>query len=250
MIAAGIVLFFRPSATGPVVRGSVDGRLSTFVVDTGATKTVLARESFGAKATVDTATGTVEVRRFTDIVVTLGDRAIRDGYALPSLKKRLPYRAAGVLGNDLLLAGPVTIDGPGGRIELDPDLPSEPSLPLTFRGGLPIVVATIKVPGRNPIPVEALVDTGSGYPLLITPRLRDDLGLAGTGDPLELFIAGGNTTARRTTIERFDLGPFSAAPDTALLTSGSAGYDIIVGWPVLSKLVTTIDPAGKRIWFR
>lgn len=221
------------------------------LLDTGSSKTVLARGVVGEVVRIRTAGEPVEVVRAAGVRIELLDRVLTYAYFLPSLRELLPRRVSGVLGNDLALQNRTTIDGPGLKLELGADRPEGAGVELQMVGGLPIVRCEIKRPGRAPLPIEALIDTGSVVPLLLTTRAADDLGLKSSdrGGAMLLRTAAKKTNAFLVKLESLTLGGLVLTPETRVLTDGERSYDAVIGWPVLKELRVTLDPGFGRAWF-
>ena len=153
----------------PVVLARVNGREGVFLVDTGAMVTAIDRgfaDRAGltdrlrqAGARINGKGDGVEFARIRDL--KLGDTAFANFHALlidlSGLENGLGAQPAGILGANVLLTAPITLDYAKGELRLGGDTPAGTiALPARFKQGSPMILAEID--GR---PMELLIDTGA-----------------------------------------------------------------------------------------
>ncbi len=231
---------------------SLDGRVATMVLDTGAEMSVMTgaaaarlrlRSDPWISTTLRGATGLLERRADVDV-----HQALAGGTELfqsrPGIGLTLPVTTAdlggadGLLGGDILRHFTLRLDMPGHRLfllaaqTLSPT-PTEVHL-RQFRHTL--LLAPVTLDGAR---LTALVDTGSSATLLNARGLYR-LGLASAQmqrDPAAPIQAiGGRSAAREHRFSRLSIGTVSLSdPSVMVVPIPEAAYDLVLGLDILGR---------------
>lgn len=259
-------------------------KLGWFLVDTGASRSLLDRSAASKLGWSSTANGRLRQPRFLPFnakTVGLADAAVADVQMavgdLSSLKRIIPVEVAGILGGDVFGAAPFTVDAQAGTLTFhDPAKFAPPAgveaTPITVdmqtaettqfappppNTGVPLV--KVPVAGRNRF---ALLDTGASAPVslkaTLTARAPDLIAgdrarlppVAGVGDSGVPYPA--NLPAL-SLFGRDIAGPllrgsiaYRADPDQ--VDPISTGADLVVGGALLGQFRLTFDYAQSKLW--
>ncbi|MGI4763334.1 MAG: aspartyl protease family protein [Janthinobacterium lividum] len=268
-----------PSADAParvlngllLVEAEVDGRRGNFLLDTGAPALVLNKREFAAPATETTlaATGSTGVngkmagmsyhvvQKFDWQGISFQQKEVPT-LDLASLEQKLGgLPLLGLIGYNVLSQYAVTLDYRGGQVRLRQPAPASALMrvPFTLSGHLPVVALTV---GGQTFQVG--VDCGAQANLLdqqyragLAPVLRraTTAQLSGadaaartvtTARLPEVRLAGPLVFRRQATVFA-DMAHLNQNPNRAPLQG-------LVGYPLLSQYLTTIDYVNKELIFR
>jgi aspartyl protease len=250
------------------LRARVNGRRGTFVLDTGAAVTVLdARFARRCHVTPDGAA------RFAGIGASRGGGARSgrllaplarvDRMALGALTLRgvevavldldpltgaLGGSADGLLGWNALCGHRVTIDPLHRELVLDdPDTGATPPggelLALGRVAGVPVVTAR-----AGGVAGPFVLDSGNGFALELDPAFARRAG----AQPAHRVVAagvGGSFAAAMVAVDGFELAGHTL-PRTGAATwdPPAASLSGMIGWPVMSQFVWTLEPVRGRAW--
>jgi hypothetical protein len=175
----------------------------------------------------------------------------------------------GIIGSALFQAHAVLIDRGRGSIVIDPpgvatgaDLPEagRQHVKFTLQDGIPVVAATLAVPGSDSVrSLRLIVDLGAKAPLLLTepflariggeahigPHVLASLG-AGVGGETRYNWA--RTGALQLVGETAPLADSLVAGYSALGTLKSAFFDGLLGAPLLDCYAVLFDYASSTLW--
>jgi len=130
-------------------------------------------------------------------------------------------------------------------------------LPLEFEGHLPIVTATLALPGGRKLSARLAVDTGTRLALLLLAPFVDEHDLleipGGTAPTVVGCGAGGESRGALRRIDGMRLGPFRVDRPVVALSRDRAGvfvsrsFDGILGGAILKRCRVVFDYAGRRM---
>jgi hypothetical protein len=254
-LARPAALRFERANNGVFVQAQVKGETLWFVLDSGASRTLLdvaVARRLGIRATESSTiggagTGRVPVQIAKAQSLSLGGATLRGvDFRLLDLSGQTPAwgrRVDGIVGYDLLCHAAVTIDYAARTVTIGAAPRGDP-LPLTFEGGWSFVEATIKVPGNAPVTDRFLIDTGSqdavDHPIIekSTGPLRRTQSGNGLGAPAAGVV--GPTEWFR--IGRFTIGSTSSS------CCGNPATSRLLGAAVLSRFRVTFDYPHQRLY--
>jgi predicted aspartyl protease len=210
--AAAEVALRQTAAGGILLPVSVNGVSLTFVLDTGAEQTLIARRAFAAlpgmpglreAARAQAAGGAVELQSSVVEEMRVGDFVKRQAQVavmdLGPFQEQVGAKFDGVLGVDFLRSEEVTLDLRAGKLRLQSGYGQAPGIPFTGDGG-----GMIQFPARlDGTDIVAVLDTGAMHSIMNWPaaralgiasgdaRLTPVSGVAGLdGHPLRVFVCG------------------------------------------------------------
>jgi predicted aspartyl protease len=204
-----------------VVNGLVNQQPVNFLVDTGATKTILdvsLRSELGpslGKAPVASPEGGVELEEFGCPVLIVGSFNLKTTgsifcFDLENMQAAIGEKFTGILGMDALQSFVLSLDFDEGSIELskhvrEPNASRGVALPLSFERGTPQLSARCGSISR-----QFLVDTAASGSCL-EGEVFDALAKAGELTPGPAYVsltAVGRTSGRVGLLQELELGPF------------------------------------------
>jgi hypothetical protein len=251
-----VTLRFERAHDGVFVEARVKGERLWFVLDSGASRTLLdaaAARRLGIRATESSTIGGAGAGR---VPVELAkDQALRIGAAalskidfrlldLSTLTPAFGRRVDGVVGYDLLCHTAVTIDYAAKTLTIGDRTPRGDPLPLTFSGGWSFVEGTIKVPGNAPVTDRFLVDTGSqdavDHPII--EKSTGPLRHTQSGNGLGAATAGVVGPTEWFRIGRFTIG------STTSSCCGNPETSRLIGAAVLSRFRVTLDYPRRQLY--
>jgi len=254
-LARPVELPFERAHDGVFVEARVKGERLWFVVDSGASHTLLdaaVARRLGIRATESSTIGGAGSGRVP--VEIAKDQSLRlGGLTLEGVDLRLldlaPLAAAwdrrvdGIVGYDLLCHTAVTIDYAAKTLTIGAKPRGEP-LPLTFEGGWSFVEGTIKVPGNAPVTDRFLVDTGSQDAV-------DHPIIAKSTGPLRRTQSGNGIGAATPGVigatEWFRIGRFTIGSTTSSCC-GNPATSRLLGAQLLSRFRVTFDYPHARLY--
>ena len=252
---------FDPYGGAIYVPGVVNGDSMWLMFDTGLSRTGLDREWVAAHGALADTAATTDIRS-----LRLGGLELSDSsaalYRLGGLSEAAGRLQQGLLGHDVLHRFTVEIDYPTHRVRLyDPATyryggPGG-SVPFTPDADLPLLGATIKVPGRGAVTARLLLDTGaSGLCLILTTPFVVEHDLTRVRPALEAPIGTGLVGELHGTIvrlEALELGRLRVRSPTTGLGGENKGFlgrtdiDGVVGNAVFEGSRLIVDYARRRI---
>lgn len=130
-------------------------------------------------------------------------------------------------------------------------------VPITFAGYLPVVAATVRLPGDRTLDARLMIDTGASqavflrYPFATTHQLIDPAGQRTTAPSL----ADGTRTLIDVPVEQVSIGsltfdrPHVRAFAEPAGSAGATDTDGLIGNTLLSRFTVYVDYARKRVLF-
>lgn len=258
------------------VPGTLAGRPSSVILDTGAGATVvdldLARE--------------LKAERIGDIPVGGSGSATQTGWRLQNfpieingttLKHPIPVavslgalapfegrRLEVILGTDFFRSYVVDFDYAAQRARLwSPDgfvAPKVKAHPFELRGNVPVVQGSVEIPGLGTKAVWMMLDTGATTGLTLTRRFNDqekvfDLFPNAPSTP-SAFGVGGGSSSRRVRISALTIGGVRLEKPIAELSEATGGatgprsnYDALIGGETLKRFRLILDYPNKLAYF-
>ncbi len=210
-VAAEVAL--RQTAAGGILLPvAVNGVSLTFVLDTGAEQTLIARRAFAAlpgmpglrgPARVQAAGGAVDLQSSVIDEMRVGDFVRRQAPVavmdLRPFQEQMGAKFDGVLGADFLRGEEVTLDLRAGKLRLQSGYSQAGGIPFTGDGG-GLIRFPVRLDGTD---IVAVLDTGAMHSIMNWPaasalgiasgdaRLTPVSGVAGLdGHPLRVFVCG------------------------------------------------------------
>lgn len=176
---------------------------------------------------------------------------------LPSLGRQWD----GLLGYDVLSRLVVRVDYQRRQVTFadpaffDPEKTAA-SLPLTFLGNWPLVLAQIRLPGREPIETKCFLDTGAGGLMLSNSFVAANhvLEMSEKTASSSIFGTGGESKRLTTHIDGLQFGPYllrdltaGVSPDAKEGALASPDIGAIAGGEILRHFTVTFDYPHHRI---
>jgi len=169
-----------------------------------------------------------------------------------SLSVTVGHVIEALLGADVFAAFVVDIDFAAKTLAFHPRAEFAPPrdatlVPLQVRGKSAIM--SIMVDGKM---MQALVDTGSDAPLIVSPGPANAAGLL-RGRKVSTTViggVGGASTGRITSAEKVTLAGAAFNNVPVQVTARSLGVEANLGLGVLSRFHLSMDIAGRRMWLR
>jgi hypothetical protein len=245
---------------------------STFILDTGAARTVIEKDyaaQRGIRATGQTqamgAAASIKVGVARDLVFTFGDIRLpaTDVPLIPlgpvNLRTGTPVQ--GVLGKEAFSAYVVDIDYERGTVAFHDRrsfaTPKEAvTVPLRFtHGSIPQVDVRLTLPDGRTVPARLHLDTGAGPGLILTRGFarKHDINLPDAIDTAIGLGVGGGMTERTGRIARLDFAGFSIDRPIAIVSNsttgvlGDAQVDGLLGGDILRRFHVQIDYGRKQM---
>ena len=245
---------------------------STFILDTGAARTVVEKEYAAQRGIRSTgkvqamgAAGTVSVGVADDLVFSLGDiRLPADNVPLiplDAINLRTGTPVQGVLGREAFSAYVIDVDYAGGTVAFHDKRSFTPrkdsiSVPLHFtHGSIPRVDAILTLPDGRTVEARLHLDTGAGPGLILTRGFaqRHNIELPKAIDTAVGLGVGGGTSERTGRIDKLELGGFTIDDPIVMLSNSTSGVlgqsDVegILGGEILRRFHVQIDYGRKRM---
>lgn len=247
------------------VTAKVNGVKGHFILDTGASE-ILLTTSFAARAGVkDVATshaygvgGGIKTRIVKIATLQIGGNTLSNVLASSAdihLDRKAPD---GLLGYDVMGGAIVRLNTSAGTMQIE-----DPSTDLGTFKGLPVTVDlsgnTPSVPMKidNKIAVDATLDTGNFFYVMMSPELRSRYGLAMLVDQSVAGIlqshpvmggVGGYEVGACGHIDSLSLGPIDYTNGPACFSSSFGGRNVLVGFDYLKHFNYIFDyPHGRII---
>lgn len=245
---------------------------STFILDTGAARTVLEKDyaaQRGIRSTGQTramgAAASVKVGVADDLVFSLGDlRFPADDVPLIPLgpvNLRTGTPVQGVLGKEAFSAYVVDVNYEGGTVGFHEKRSFAPpkdsiSVPLHFtHGSIPQVDVYLTLPDGRTVSARLHLDTGAGPGLILTRSFagRHDIELPGAIDTAVGLGVGGGSSERTGRIAKLEFGGFTIDKPIVMLSNSTAGVlgqsdvDGLLGGEILRRFHVQIDYGRQRL---
>ncbi len=260
------------------LKGSLNGKPASVVLDTGASLTVvdetaaLAAGATKGDAVAVAANGpaTVSAWQAKGLSVSLDGTTITQpaALALPLVASMAGYVPSHplevILGADFLRRYVAEIDYVRSRVRLfDPQGYRPPvgsaALPVRYVNDRPVVEGSLRVAGKTLDKVSMLIDTGTGLTLDLTNLLvlRTDIARRVKGETYQTLAGlGGWVDVRDAPGTRLRLGGVELKADARIVltaegaSGAGAGYDAILGDGALSRLHLTMDLSRSTVYVR
>lgn len=247
------------------------GHTLYFILDTAAADCVIDRDRAAAiglgsagSAISSGSGGDQQVGLFEGVRLDLGGVEIRPARCLAFDMKALKFqgRVDGILGMPLFRRYVVEIDYPGARARIfSPKAFRPPAnaemMPIHLTTG-PVVVGSIRLRGRAPIPADIQLDTGSAHVITMCSAFVDRENLLANADGLAPGSTLGFGGAARDMVGRIEevrIGRFAAANPTVRFSRQTTGslaterhYSANLGGEFLKKCRATFDIPGLRLF--
>lgn len=251
-----------------------NGETTWFVLDTGSSETVISKplaEKIGLAFQWETGTGGVirsmpvstaknVLLQLSAVEVLTNRVAIVD---LSFMQQTLGRSVDGLLGYDVISHFVVQVDYEHHRVTFhDPAtfVPDRGSaeLAIALLRDVPQVATKLLLPGRAPIAVKCLIDSGAGS-LILSPsfvganRVLESVGKTMTVSDLHF---GGESKEVAARIGWLQFGPYvlhqpvTVMPRDARGLLASPGVDGLIGGEILSRFTITFDYPNRRILFK
>ena len=245
---------------------------STFILDTGAARTVLSQnyaEARGIRATgrgqAMGASASVEIGIAPDLVFTLGDVRIPSTRVplipLGPINLRAGAPVGGVLGSEAFRNYVVDIDYERGAVAFHDRASfkapqSAVTVPLHFRhGSMPQVDVRLTFPDGRAIPARLHLDTGAGPGLILTRAFtkKHKIALPDAIDTALGLGVGGGGSERTGRIARLDFAGFAIDQPIVMLSNSTKGVlggddlDGLLGGEILRRFHVQIDYGRQQM---
>jgi predicted aspartyl protease len=252
----------------PVAEVVINGKPFSFIVDTGASDSVIdvaAVEEAGLVvegAMTGTAQGgEIAGSRLKQASLSIGGVAIPHVrlFALPlaGLSAGAGRRIDGILGYDLFRGHVVRFDYPGRRLVIDDDgaLPGAESIPIEIAGQTPFVRMQVRQQGRG-VAARMLIDTGAAGAVTLNALFSAAHPGIVPGRTVAISsgaLLPGRYLARVGRLESVRIGPFTLAAPVANFSSAAETDDAtpedsgLIGSDLLRRFVLVVDYPRKRI---
>lgn len=246
---------------------------STFILDTGAARTVIEKDyaaQRGIRATGKVqamgAAAAISVGVADDLVFSLGDIRLpaSDVPLIPlgAINLRTGTPVQGVLGREAFGAYVVDVNYEAGTVAFHEKRSFTPpkesiSVPLHFtHGSIPQVDVTLTLPDGRNVQARLHLDTGAGPGLILTRGFtrRHNITLPNAIDTAMGLGVGGGTSERTGRIGKLEFGGFTIDRPIAMLSNSTSGVlgqsdvDGLLGGEILRRFHVQIDYGRKRLY--
>lgn len=250
------------------------GEATWFVLDTGARETVISKPvaekaglafqwQNGSKGRVGlTAVSTAKnvLLDISGLEIPTGRVAVLD---LSFMQQTLGRSVDGLLGYDVISHFVVQLDYGHHRVTFhDPATfvadRGGAALPFAFFRNVPQVAARILVPGRVPIEVKCLIDSGAGSLILAASFVNANQVIQSVGKTVTVpdLHFGGKSRELAGRIGWLQLGPYLLRRPVTIMWRdvrgllASSDVDALIGGEILSRFTITLDYQNQRILFK
>jgi len=250
------------------------GETTWFVLDTGANETVISKplaEKSGLAFQWETGTagavGSTTVSAAKDVLLELPGVEVPTSRVavvdLSFMQQTLGRSVEGLLGYDVISRFVVQVDYEHRRVTFhDPAMfapdPGSDALAITLVRNVPQVATTILLPGRAPIQIKCLIDSGAGSLILAPSFVSANRLLESVGKTIRVsdLHFGGESKEAAARIDWLQFGPYVLRRPVTIMQRDARGLlaglgvDALIGGEILSRFTITFDYQNQRILFR
>lgn len=250
------------------------GETTWFVLDTGSNETVISKPlaektglAFQWESGAGGAVGSTMVSAAKDALLELPGVEVSTNRVavvdLSFMQKTLGRSVDGLLGYDVISRFVVQVDYRHHWVTFhDPAMfaPEHGSdgLAITLVRNVPQVVTRILLPGRAPVRVRCLIDSGAGSLILAPSFASANHVLESVGNTIEVsdLHFGGESKEVAARISGLQFGPYVLRRPVAIMPRdargllASPGVDALIGGEILSRFTLTFDYQNQRILFK